>query len=174
MKKVPVIIAAAILLLCVSSCDFFRSLAGRPVTAQIEQKRILIQKSEARRDSLERVRLDSIAFAERYAADSLYALDTLGHKGKLRNASGLSNISRSALDRRYYIVAGAFSNEKNAARLSGRYSDAGFESFVFRYRSGLNAVFVAPSDSIVEILSAYRSIVKLPFASSQTWVLVNE
>ena len=174
MKKIPVILAAVMLLLGVSSCDFFRSLAGRPGSAQIQQKRVLIQKAEARRDSLEQARLDSVARAERFAADSLYALDTLGRSGLLRKASAFSNISRSSLENRYYLVVGAFSNANNAQRLCARYVDAGYRSLVFCYRSGLNAVFVAPSDNIVETLAAYRGVVQLPFASKQTWVLVNE
>ena len=178
MNKVPVILAAVVLLLGISSCDFFRGIAGRPRSAQINEKRARIELAEAakaaRRDSVEKARLDSAARAEQYAADSLYALDSLTRCGKLRKASSVSNIPMKALKSRWYVVAGAFANEANAKRLAARFDDAGFETELLKYRSGLNAVLVAPSDRIPETFGAYRRIIKLPFASNQCWVLVNE
>jgi hypothetical protein len=178
MNKGYVILAAIALLLLVSSCDFFRGLAGRPGSAEIQRKRALIEQVEAqnaaRRDSLEKARLDSIARQERYVADSLYAVDTLTRCGKLRKLSALSGIPRSAVHKRCCIVVGAFANPKNAEKLSGRYRDAGYESYVVVYRNGLNAVFVAPSDKITGCFESYRGIVRLPFASKESWILVKE
>ena len=178
MNKGYVILAAIALLLLVSSCDFFRGLAGRPGSAEIQRKRALIEQVEvqkaAYRDSVERARLDSVARQERYVADSLYALDTLTRCGKLRKLSALSGIPRTALHQRCCVVVGAFANPKNAEKLAGRYRDAGYASSVVAYRNGLNAVFVAPSDRITECLDAYRGIIRLPFASKECWILVKE
>lgn len=178
MKKVLAIFVFAVILFSLGACDFLRGIAGRPSSAQINEKRARIERAEAmkaaRRDSLERARLDSVARVERYVADSLYAVDSLVHCGKLRKASSFSSISRKSLEYRCYVVAGAFSNERNAIKLAGRYADAGFESLVFKYRSGLNAVLLAPSDRISDAFEAYRRIVKLPFASKECWMLVNE
>lgn len=174
MNKVSVIIILAALLASVSSCDFFRAIAGRPGSAELQQKRERIERMEARRDSLEKARLDSAARAEKAAADSLYALDTLSRSGLLRKASALSKIPRNNLEHRYCIVAGAFSKPENAERLSLRYSAAGFESVAFRYSNSLTAVFVAPCDCIYDALEAYRKVKQLPFASKNAWVLVNE
>ena len=174
MNKVSVIIILAALLASVSSCDFFRAIAGRPGSAELQQKRERIERMEARRDSLEKARLDSAARAEKAAADSLYALDTLSRSGLLRKASALSKIPRNNLEHRYCIVAGAFSKPENAERLLLRYSAAGFESVAFRYSNSLTAVFVAPCDCIYDALEAYRKVKQLPFASKNAWVLVNE
>ncbi len=178
MKNLSVLCALCLLTLCVSSCDFFRTLAGRPGSSYINEKRALIEKVESRkaevRDSIERARLDSVARAERYAADSLHAMDTLKHAGKLRKASSIKNIPARRLDRRCYVVVGAFSNEGNASRLAARYRDAGFESMVFRYYSGLNAVLVSPCNRVTEAFEAYRAVMRLPYASKETWILVNE
>lgn len=174
MNKVSLILLLAVLSFAVNSCDFFRALAGRPGSAEITGKRLLIERAEARRDSLEQVRLDSIARVERYVADSLYAVDTLVHSGLLRNASYYKRIPREALDHRYYLVAGAFSQPANAERLAGRYRAAGHEAFAFHYTGSLTAVFVSPSNRIDEILEEYRAVMRLPFASKKTWVLVNE
>ena len=173
-RNTLVILSAALLLLSVSSCDFFRSLAGRPGSEQIRQKRELIERAEACRDSLERALLDSVARSERYAADSLYAVDTLTRSGKLRMASAIRSIPGKNLRHRYNIVVGAFSQPANAERLAGRFKAAGFEAEIFRYYGGMNAVFVAPCDRITEAMEAYRAVARLPFASDQTWILVND
>ena len=174
MNRVPVILALTLLIFGVCSCDFFRSLAGRPGSAEIAAKRVRIERAEAYRDSVQQARLDSIALAERSAADSLHAEDTLTHIGKLRTASSFKNMNRSMLERRCYLVVGAFSQEDNARRLAARYESEGFETTIFRYRSGLNTVMVSPCDRIADVLEAYRKVKRLPFASKETWVLVNE
>lgn len=173
-KKTLTILSAALLLLCVSSCDFFRTLAGRPGSEQIRQKRELIERAEACRDSIERARLDSVARSERYVADSLYAMDTLMRSGRLRKASAIKSVPRKNLKHRYNIVAGAFSQPANAERLAGRFRSAGFEAELFGYYGGMNAVLVAPCDRITDALESYRAVMKLPSASAQTWILVNE
>ena len=68
MKKILAISALAALCL-LTGCDFFRTLAGRPTSADIAAKRALIERTEqqeaARRDSIQRVEqqiLASIAF----------------------------------------------------------------------------------------------------------------
>jgi len=178
MKRLRALPVAVLLLATVTSCDFFRALAGRPGSSEIARKRALIERAEATRqarlDSIEHARLDSIAAAERCLADSLYALDTLGGAGLLRNASRLSGIDRRKLDARCYVVVGAFTQESNAARLVSRYESSGFTAEVFRYRSGLCAVFVSPCNTLAEALDAYRGVMRLPFAPKSAWVLLNE
>ena len=178
MKKLAYLFAFCLMALSLNSCDFFRALAGRPGSSYIREKKARIEQVETRkaelRDSIERARLDSVACAERYVADSLYAMDTLKHAGKLRKASSIKNIPANKLDRRCYVVVGAFSNEANARRLMARYRDAGFDSMMFRYRSGLNAVFVAPCNRITDAFESYRAVMRMPFASKETWILVNE
>ena len=173
-SKILTILSAALLLLSVSSCDFFRSLAGRPGSEQIRQKRELIERAELRRDSTERARLDSVARSERYVADSIAAVDFFTRSGKLRMASSIKSIPRKNLQHRYSVVVGAFSRPENAERLAGRFVSEGLSAEVFRYYGGMNAVFVAPCDRITEAMDAYKAVMQLPFASEQTWILVNE
>ncbi|MBQ9462270.1 MAG: SPOR domain-containing protein [Bacteroidales bacterium] len=174
MNKVRFIFVISVLALGVSSCDFFRHLAGRPDSREIAAKRAMIEKVEAFRDSVDRARLDSVARAEKYFADSLYALDTLSRASVLRGTSSLGRVSPDMLPGRYCIVAGAFANEGNAMRLAGRYEDSGFQVRLLKFRNGRSVVLVAPSDSIVETLDAYRRIGKLAFASKGMWIIVNE
>lgn len=178
MKKMTLVIASVLLLTLVSGCDFFRSLAGRPTSRDIESKRARLElaasREAARLDSLERARLDSVARERQAVADSLHAVDTLTHIGKLHKASSYVNIPQSRLRSRYAVVVGVFSSEANAARLSERYKAQGFESYVLKYHSTLCAVLVNPCNSIAEALRAYRRVRSLPDSSKETWILSNE
>lgn len=174
MNRVRLIFAFLILALGVSSCDFFRHLAGRPDSEEIAAKRALIEKAAALRDSVDRARLDSAARAEKYVADSLFATDTLSGISALRGPSSLGRASSDLLPARYCIMAGAFANVTNAERLAARYEASGFRACLLRFKNGRSVVLVAPSDSIVEALDAYRRISKLDFASRGMWIIVNE
>ena len=178
MRKLSFILAALLLLCGVSSCDFFRGLAGRPLSSEIEAKRVRIEsaqkRAEAVKDSLERARKDSVMRAEKFAADSTFAVDSLLKAGKLRKATSIRNIPVKRLQSRYYVVVGAFSNEGNAVRLAQKYRDAGFSAEPFHYYGSLTAVFVEPSARITDAMDAFRRIKKLPFAPKEAWILINE
>ena len=178
MKKLTLVFASVLLLCLVSGCDFFRSLAGRPSSRDIEAKRVrleqIAQKEAAFKDSLERARLDSIARERQAVADSLHAIDTLTHIGKLHKASSYVNIPGSRLRSRYAVVVGVFSSEANAKRLCARYEAQGFEAYVLKYRSTLCAVLVSPCNRIADALNAYRLVRSLPDSSKETWILSNE
>ncbi|MBO4671502.1 MAG: SPOR domain-containing protein [Bacteroidales bacterium] len=178
MKKLSFILLALLLLCSVSSCDFFRGLAGRPLSSEIEAKRVRIEqaqkRAEAVRDSLERARKDSVLRAEKFVADSTFYTDSLLKAGKLRKASSIRNIPSRRLRSRYYVVVGAFSNEANASRLAARYQDAGFSAEPFRYYGKLTAVFVEPCSRITDAMDAFKRIKQLPFAPKEAWILINE
>ncbi len=178
MKRVPLILALALAACLVSGCDFFRALAGRPLSGEIASRRALIgqarERTAARADSLEQARKDSIAISERARADSLHAIDTLVTIGKYHRASSYRNIPASRLRSRYGVVVGVFSTDANANRMLARYGDEGLEGYVLHYRSSLMAAVVCPCDKVTDALAAYRRVRALPFSSKETWVIVNE
>ena len=178
MKRLPILLALSLLLFLASGCDFFRTLAGRPTSREVNARRALIEQTQARAaslaDSLEQARKDSIALVQRAQADSLHAIDTLTSIGKYHLASSYRNIPASRLRSRYAVVVGVFSNEANASRMLSKYSKEGFDGYVLHYRSSLMAVVVSPCNKVAEALEAYRKIRRLPFSSTQTWIIVNE
>jgi hypothetical protein len=178
MKRLSFIFAALLLLCGLSSCDFFRGLAGRPLSSEIEAKRARIEsaqkRAEAFRDSLERARMDSVIRAQKFLSDSTHATDSLLKAGKLRRASSIRNIPKAKLQSRYYVVVGAFSQEANATRLVARYRDAGFRAEALRYHSGTTAVLVEPTARITDAMDAFRRIKVLPFAPKEAWILIDE
>ena len=74
-KSVILLLIGALLTL--TGCDFFRVLAGRPTSKDIDAKRVMIMKAE---EAALQARLDSIKKAEeKVVSDSLAAMDSL-HK----------------------------------------------------------------------------------------------
>ena len=104
MKRSYILAFFAVMLL-VSGCDFFRKVAGRPTSADLQAKRTEITYVEAQKAELarEQARLDSleaVAQKEREARemaerDSLAAHQTLKEKGcqiyELKSLKGLSS-----------------------------------------------------------------------------------
>ena len=181
MRKTGVLLALLLTFSLAQSCDFFRHIAGRPDSAWIRAKGARIELARRndylerlRLDSLEQVRLDSVARAERAAADSVHFVDSLLKAGKLRKASDVRSIPSSWLNARWGLVVGAFSNDANARKLASKYEASGFATRIYRTRGGLNILLVAPCSNVSETIDAYRGTRHLPFASKETWVIVNE
>ena len=106
MKKNLILVLA--LLLIFTGCDFVRTLAGRPTSAQVEQ----IHKDRmAREEALHQARLDSMKRVQQQMADSLaaleaYLLDSLSQaKGTILNPAKLGGLYATKLEARYCIIA---------------------------------------------------------------------
>ena len=152
------------------SCDMFRSLAGRPTSDQIEQKKVLI----ALRQKAEQARLDSLQKAEKHLADSLAAIDSIHSCGMLlrtpAEARGLSSIG---LEKRYYVILGTFSEKSNAESFS-RKLPAESEPAIFRLRNGFSVVTACQSDDPMEFLVHLKLLREAWNISSDAWIFINE
>ena len=99
MKKTLILLA--VLLLSVTGCDFIRTLAGRPTSAQVETiRKEKIAAEEARHQAV----LDSMEQAKQALADSMarleaHLLDSLSQaKGTVLNPSKLGGLFTTKLD----------------------------------------------------------------------------
>ena len=176
MKNKILVISAFLLVVLVSGgCDMFRSLAGRPTSADIESMRTALAAREAaesaRRDSLERVRLE----AEK-AANIAAAVDTLeSMKGLLRTPARFNGLAAgSEPGSKYYIVVGSFRDRANAVKYSETLTSDGFPAEAVGFRNGFTAVGVCPTDDPSVLLASLRSVRKEKFCPKEVWVLVNE
>lgn len=175
-NKILVFSAFLLMVLACCGCDMFRTLAGRPTSADIRAMRAELdarKASEAARlDSLERAAREAEAAAARRAA----ALDTLaGMKGYLRKPASLGGLSAdSAPSAEYSIVIGSYLDRANAVKYSEKLSEDGFPAEAVRFRNGFTAVCVCPTDDPAEILASLRRVRKEKFCPKEVWILVNE
>lgn len=165
-----------LVLLPVSGCDMFRSIAGRPTSAELSAIRAEISAREAadmaRRDSIEKAQThlrDSIAAAEA-------ALDSMARmKGLLHDPSKLGGLASSVtLDSRYYAVLGSFKEKSNAVKFMDKIKNGGYPAELIAFRTGFIAVGACPSNDPAVFLEQFGRIKKESFASKDIWILVNE
>lgn len=174
--KRSLIIALALVTL-VSSCDFVRTLAGRPTSAQLEQIR---QQRMAAEEARHQATLDSMERVQKHMADSLealekYLLDSLTQaKGTVLNPSKLGGLYTTKLDAKYCIVVGAFRNRYYAERKLKECNAAGYTATIISFRNGLLAVSVCPSNSLAETLKTLKELRGKGVCPPDSWILVNE
>ena len=123
MKK-NVLPALLALMLAVTGCDFFRMVAGRPTSKDIEKKRIEIMKAE---EAALQARLDSIAAVEaekqKVVQDSVEALTYIAeNRVNLHDVARLGGIQKDELTdssqgTRYRVILGSFKDRGNAEKL---------------------------------------------------------
>ncbi|MBQ3813444.1 MAG: SPOR domain-containing protein [Bacteroidales bacterium] len=174
MKKT--LILAVMLLSVVSSCDFVRTLAGRPTSARLEEMREeRMRAEEARHQAV----LDSMERAEKALAEALAAreqelLDSLTQAhGTVLNPSRLGGLYTTKLESKYYIVVGAFRNRTYAERKLTQCNEAGYTATIISFRNGLLAVSVCPSDNLEETLRTLKKLRGTEVCPEDGWILMN-
>lgn len=166
-----------------SGCDFFRKVAGRPTSDDIEAKRIEIARVEAQR-AREQARQDSIRLAleqaliaeEKAVKDSLDALASLKEKScMMYNLASLKGLSSGELHHQYYIVVGSFKDAANADKFIQKVSQfPDMDPVKVRFRTGMIAVGVCPRNRISEVAGVVDDVRSMSFCPKDAWILVNE
>jgi len=155
----------------ISGCDFFRTLAGRPTSADIAAKKEQIELEEVSH----RAMLDSMDTIQRKMVDSLSFADSVRMAGStIVKAGRLGGLSAAQLSHRYYIVVGSFSNQENAGRQAAAAGAAGYEVTSVEFINGYKAVMLCPSDNLPEIYAKLKTVKKESFCPPDVWVMVNE
>lgn len=155
----------------VCGCDFFRGLAGRPTSAEIDGKRAAIELAERER---EQARLDSVRVAEKTVNDSLAALSRIDSLGvaviSLSSLGGAENTVSGG----YAIVVGSFKAAPNAEVMAKIVSEAGYAPVILTFRNGMAAVAVEPCTRICDAVAAYTKVRNEKFCPKDAWILKND
>ena len=178
MKK-STIILVALSVFVLTGCDFFRVLAGRPTSKDIEQLQIsalLAEKAELVAENVElESRYDSLMKEFRCVTDSLNALDSISqYGGTVLNPTTLGGLFSTKLEARYYVIVGAFKYRTNAEILLEKVSQKGYKPALISFRNGKMAVGVCPANTITDAFAALKKVKREPFCPSDVWVLLNE
>lgn len=168
-----------------TGCDFFRSLAGRPTSEDIEKQReeikhdVEIKRAELlaiqQEEELMQKRLDSLKIKEMQVRDSLAALDSIKrYGGTILNPAELGGLFATKLESRYHIIVGSFKQRKNAEALLLKVQKKGYEPALISFNNGLIAVGLCPSGTIVDVMESLKKVKKEKFCPKDVWVLLNE
>ena len=178
MKK-NILPALLVLMFTVTGCDFFRMVAGRPTSKDIEKKRVEIMKAE---EAALQARLDSIAAVEaekqKMQQDSIDALAYIAeNRVNLNDAARLGGIQKDELvdtssGTRYRVVLGSFKERGNAEKLMHKVSEAGdFWAHLIVLRNGMVAVAACPSDRIQNAVWGLKELKTHDVCPADAWIL---
>lgn len=166
------ILLIAVTLFTMTGCDFFRTIAGRPTSEEIEMKKVEILRAE---QAVIQARLDSLKMEQQIAQDSLDALDSIKqYGGSVLNPATLGGLFATKLEARYYVIIGSYRIRSNAETMLKRAAEKGYEPALICFRNGMMAVGLCPNNNIVEALEALKQVKKETFCPSDVWVLLNE
>jgi hypothetical protein len=171
MKK-STILMLMVTLAVVTGCDFFRKLAGRPTSEDIEEKRVAIMRAE---EAAHQARQDSIRMEHQKVVDSLAMMDSIRqHGGSILDPDSLGGLVATKLEARYYIVVGSFRSRANAESLLATASSLNYAPALITFRNGLIAVGVSPADNLTDAYASLKKVRQEKFCPSDVWILVNE
>ena len=162
-----------------TGCDFFRTLAGRPTSKDIEAKQISVllqEKAEliAQNVALE-TKYEALEKEFQTVRDSLNALDSISqYGGTVLNPTTLGGLFSTKLAARYYVIVGAFKYRTNAEILLKNVQQKGYKPALISFRNGKMAVGVCPANNIKDAFEGLKKVRKEPFCPADVWVLRNE
>jgi hypothetical protein len=199
MRKAIIIAAFAVTVCLLGGCDFFRVLAGRPTSREIEAKRALI--------------LSRDALAQQPAADTVRPVSELPETGEMKSEpqteiqtepatekqteqthpAGTSpkaplslpekvgdtkiftrkaaTFSQPRPEYRFYVMIGTFSMREFAVKQASKAEAAGFTTALLPFRSGLTAVGVCPTDDFDAVRDALEKVRSQSFFPRDAWIL---
>ena len=144
-KPLQSLFICVITVLSVTGCDFFRVLAGRPTSKEIEAKRAEILRS-AQDDK------DSLQVVKPEMTEPVPARPT-GEK------------------KRFYVIMGAFSSRENAEKYAERVKSFGYEPEFFGFTEGRTAVGIGGTDDPEEAKAFMKELKGQDFCPEGVWIL---
>lgn len=161
MRKVLILMALAAASFSVSSCDFFRSLVGRPTSEWIAEKEARIKADE---ELLRMVEEEIAAATDSLGADSTAV-------GSLPVAEVPATTGTPESGCRYYIIVGVFSNTDNARKLADRAKAGGYDYRLIDWPGAMTAVALCPTNDLEAANSSLRTLSAEPFCPKDIWIL---
>ena len=190
-RRFLILVALLSVTMVVTGCDFFRVLAGRPTSKEIEAKRAEILRSaqddkvvaqddkvvaQDDKDSVPQQNQDSVQVVKPETAASERQDD-----GQ-RPHSAAAEQSEARMDaavpvrpagekKRYYVIMGAFSSRENAEKYAERIKSFGYEPEFFGFTEGRTAVGVGGTDDPEEAKAFLKELKGQDFCPEGVWIL---
>ena len=152
-QSVFVLLSVAML---VSGCDFFRVLAGRPTSKEIEAKRVEIL-HRAVQQSQDSVKVDRSPVKPGVTEEAAEPVRPAG--------------TTSGEKKRFYVIMGAFSSRENAERYAERVRTFGYEPEFFGFTEGRTAVGIGGTDDAEQAKAFMKELKGQDFCPDGVWIL---
>lgn len=189
MKKIFATISLSVLVLSVSSCDLFRSLAGRPTSAELKSA---IEKQQNAADTEKQTITEEPAITTQQAAikeqtapeETIAVASTQAEKEEYTMVKREGRMSvplaythtnstlKATPEHSYYIIVGTYRQKPTLNKMIKDAHDAGYETFLLEYSNGLTSVGLMPCDNLGEAIDAYAKVSKEDFCPKDACILI--
>ena len=179
MKRIRVPVTIVLLVLVVTGCDFFRMVAGRPTSSELEARRVentLRERAEREAQARAQAVRDSIAAAEKAVVDSTAAESFFRELRVMRIPSrSLRGLKTDDFPYRYCLVLAGFSQPGHGEKFSEQLKAAGYEPAILRYtRSSSTVVGICPTNRFGDLKEAYEKVRTEKFFSRDAWIFIKD
>lgn len=193
MRKAIAIAALAASVCLLGGCDFFRQLAGRPTSKEIEAKRVRIEQllTENQRilDSLDALRAalgDTPAVPDAVTdavVDTPQASQTQSQTQTQTQTQADKQtvvqqdepkVQDGSLPYKYYIITGSFSSRENAEKQAAKTGKNGYPGTLIPYKNGMTIVGICPSNSLSTIQSSLEQVQGTSFCPRDAWIYTSK
>lgn len=182
MKKIFAAISLSVLVLSVSSCDLFRSLAGRPTSAELKSA---IEKQQSSARQMQAITEEPAITTEQTAPEETIAVASLQAKkeeytmvkreGRMSVPLAYTHTNstlKATPEHSYYIIVGTYRQRPTLNKMIKDAHDAGYETFLLEYSNGLTSVGLMPCDNLGEAIDAYAKVSKEDFCPKDACILI--
>lgn len=183
MKKIFAAISLSVLVLSVSSCDLFRSLAGRPTSAELKSA---IEKQQSSAQQMQAITEEPAITAEQAAApeETIAVASTQAEKEEYTMVKREGRMSvplaythtnstlKATPEHSYYIIVGTYRQKPTLNKMIKDAHNAGYETFLLEYSNGLTSVGLMPCDNLGEAIDAYAKVSKEDFCPKDACILI--
>ena len=180
-RRFLILVALLSVIMVVTGCDFFRVLAGRPTSKEIEAKRTeILRSAQDDKDSVPQQDQDSVQVVKPETAASERQDDgQRPHSAAAEQSEARMDAavpvrpagSTSGEKKRFYVIMGAFSSRENAEKYAERIKSFGYEPEFFGFTEGRTAVGVGGTDDPEEAKAFMKEIKGQDFCPEGVWIL---
>lgn len=196
MKKIFAAISLSVLVLSVSSCDLFRSLAGRPTSAELksaiekqqnaaETEKQTITEEPAETTQQTAITEEPAITTEQTAPEETIAVAStqtekeeytmVKREGRMSVPLAYTHTNstlKATPEHSYYIIVGTYRQKPTLNKMIKDAHNAGYETFLLEYSNGLTSVGLMPCDNLGEAIDAYAKVSKEDFCPKDACILI--
>lgn len=196
MKKIFAAISLSVLVLSVSSCDLFRSLAGRPTSAELksaiekqqnaaETEKQTITEEPAETTQQTAITEEPAITTEQTAPEETIAVAStqtekeeytmVKREGRMSVPLAYTHTNstlKATPEHSYYIIVGTYRQKPTLNKMIKDAHNAGYETFLLEYSNGLTSVGLMPCDNMGEAIDAYAKVSKEDFCPKDACILI--
>ena len=148
--------------LSVTGCDFFRTLAGRPTSREIEAKRAIISHQESATQKVDEAAVP---------ADTVQVVTEPVEEAAPVKEKTVEKKPSADGRKRYYVVIASFSNPDNAKKSLARMADKGYQGEILGLKGGFYGVGLCGTDDEQEAKESLKELKRQDFCPAGIWII---